>query len=314
MNVWNGTDRYPSGRGKVVASIGNYDGVHIGHQSILAGVIAEARAKGLASLLITFDPHPLTVVAPTRAPHLLQTRKQKLASLAATGLDGVLVLEFDEEVAALEGEDFFHEVLDGQVRFETIHVGDSFRFGAGRSGDRSTLEAIGATRGFAVNPAEPVRLNGEIVSSSAIRRIVAEGQVERARRMLGRPFAVEGEVMRGDGRGRGLQFPTANLDVENSILPRDGVYVTESVIDGTRYPSVSNVGTRPTFRGTDQTVESHLIEFDGDLYDRRLEVRFLARIRDELAFDSPTELADQIARDRAAAESYFQNLLIKPGR
>jgi len=314
MDIWNGIDRYPLDRARTVASIGNYDGVHIGHRAILETVVGEAQAKQLPSLLITFDPHPLSVVAPDRTPRLLQTRDQKFRALEQTGLDGLLIVEFTPEIAALTGDMFFHEILDGRLTFETIHVGETFRFGASRAGDHSTLRDIGSRRGFAVHGVAPVLLDGKTVSSSAIRKAISEGDVELARRMLGRPFSVQGEVVRGEGRGRSLQFPTANLDVENGIVPQRGVYVTETVVEGTPVPSVSNVGIRPTFQGRQLIVETHLIDFERDLYDCRLEVRFLARIRDEVVFDNAIDLGDQIARDRAATESYFQNLVFHPSR
>ncbi len=312
MIVWNGTDHYPSDSARVVASIGNYDGVHIGHRAILEKVVDEARSKKLLSLLITFDPHPLSIVAPDRTPRLLQTREQKFEALSEIGLDGILIVQFTPEIAALTGDVFFHEILDGRVSFEAIHVGETFRFGASRSGDHNTLRELGVQRGFTVHGVSPILFDGLTVSSSTIRAAVAEGNVNLVRRLLGRPFAIHGEVVRGDGRGRTLHFPTANLDVENDLIPARGVYVTQSALDGTWLPSVTNVGVRPTFEGRQLVVETHIIDFDRDIYDSRLEVRFLDRIRDEMAFESPTELGDQIARDRAAAESYFQNLILHP--
>jgi riboflavin kinase/FMN adenylyltransferase len=308
MKIWNGIDRYTRGRSKVVASIGNYDGVHLGHQAILRQVVDDARRRELPSLLITFDPHPLQVVAPDRRPSLLQTRRQKLDCLEETGLTDLLVLAFDERVAALQGDQFFVELLDPSVAFAAIHVGESFRFGVGRSGDLSLLETIGVNHGFEVHAVPAVVDEGQPISSSAIRAAVASGRLEQARRMLGRPFALSGEVKRGEGRGAGIGFPTANLEVENEIVPRAGVYVTETVALAARYPSMTNVGVRPTFGGGEVTVESHLLEFADDLYNQRIEVRFLARIRDEVRFSGATELADQLARDRAAAEAYFHNL------
>lgn len=308
MNVWNGIERYPADAPPVVASIGNFDGVHLGHRAILDSAVADARRRGTTAVLVTFDPHPLSVVAPERKPRLIQTRRQKLESLAAAGLDGVLVLRFDGAMAALSGERFFAEVLGDRVRLAAVHVGETFRFGHDRTGGLDLLRTIGEAAGFAVVGVPPVRAGDEVVSSSSIRRRVGEGDVERARAMLGRPFALTGEVVRGEGRGRSLSFPTANLAVENELLPRRGVYVTQSSALALRVPSVTNVGIRPTFPGNGLSVETHLIDFDEDLYGERIEVRFLAKIRDEMRFDSPSELADQIARDRAAAVSYFRGL------
>lgn len=310
MNVWNALDAFPTGREPNVATLGNFDGVHLGHQAILASVIGAARARSIPSLLITFEPHPLAVVAPSRRPKLLQTRRQKLETLETTGLDAVLILPFDREIAALTGEEFFGSYLGERIRFASVHVGRSFRFGRARGGDLRLLETVGSEHGFSVVGVAPVDVDGENVSSSAIRTAVEGGDVASARAMLGRPFAVTGEVVRGEGRGRKLEFPTANVAVDNEMIPRRGVYVTEVMALASRFPSITNVGTRPTFGGTSLTVESHLIDVDEDLYGERVEVRFLARLRDETHFPGPSELADQIARDRAAASSYFSGLTL----
>ena len=308
MRVWNGIESYPTNAAPVVATAGNYDGVHLGHQAILESALRDARRRDVRLLLVTFEPHPLSVVAPDRCPRLLQTRRQKLESLEASGLDEVLILRFDATMAALTGEQFIDEVLCGPVRLAAMHVGGNFHFGRGRAGNLELLQKIGSRRGFDVVGVEPVVVDGQIVSSSTIRAALTDGDVELAVRLLDRPFALTGEVVHGDGRGRELEFPTANLDVENDLIPKSGVYVTETVVLATRHTSVSNVGVRPTFDGKQLTVETHLLEFDGDLYGERAELRFLARLRDERRFSGPDELADQIARDRAAAESYFQNL------
>jgi riboflavin kinase/FMN adenylyltransferase len=308
VNIWNGRDYFPKGRPKVVASIGNYDGVHLGHQEILRGVVDDAAGRRLPSLLITFDPHPVAIVAPQRSPKRLQTREQKLKALEKTGLSDLLILEFDHRLASYSGEDFFSKVLLPVMELDAIHVGMNFRFGKQRSGDLELLGNIGKEHGFAVHGRPAVKLGDDPISSSSIRNAVSEGRVELARQMLGRPFSLIGEVIHGDGRGTGLHYPTANLAVENEMVPAAGVYVTETHALASRYPSVSNVGYRPTFRGRELTVESHLLEFEGDLYTERVEVRFLARIRDEMCFDDALQLGDQIARDKAAAEAYFLNM------
>jgi riboflavin kinase/FMN adenylyltransferase len=307
MNVWNGIEALPSGLPAAVASFGNCDGVHLGHQEILRRAVGEARRHGAPSLLVSFDPHPLAVVAPMRMPRLLQTRRQKLDALADTGLAGVLFVAFTRKLAALDGEAFFRDLVLPRLALRSVYVGDGFRFGRDRSGDGALLEAIGAQAGFAVHRVPAVVLDGEPISSSAVRAMVLAGDVELAARMLGRPYEVSGEIVRGDGRGRELRYPTANLRVENEIVPRAGVYVTESVVLATRHPSVTNVGVRPTFGGTMQTVETHLMDFDAELYGERADVRFLARLRDEMRFPSAVELSDQIGRDLAAATAYFEN-------
>jgi len=308
MKIWNGIDSYPDGGPPVVATIGNYDGVHLGHQAIVRSVVKNAKLEGHTSVLITFEPHPLSVVAPERHPRQIQTRRQKLESLESTELDAVLILPFDSELASLSGEEFFSRILCGPLRFSAIHVGSSFRFGHHRGGDVDLLRTIGKDKGFEVVGVAPVMVGDGVVSSSTIRKLVEDGEVGAAGEMLGRPFGVVGEVVEGDGRGRAMRFPTANVDTENDLLPRRGVYITETIALATRHPSVSNVGTRPTFDGGSVVVETHLLSYEGDLYGQRIEVRFLERLRDERRFSGPEELADQIARDRAAAEGYFQNL------
>ena len=307
MIVWNGMDRYPSDAAPVVATIGNYDGVHLGHRAILKSATAAARHRGLQSLLVTFDPHPLSVVAPSRRPRLLDTRRQKLDTLAECGIDGVLILRFDADFAAMSAEEFFGTFLKGRVTPAEFHVGANFRFGHDRAGDANLLCRMGSEMGFEVVGIPQVEVGGEIVSSSAIRRLVEEGSVERAARMLGRPFALTGEVVAGDGRGRTLDFPTANLEAENEMIPRRGVYITETSALSLRTPSITNIGVRPTFGGETQVIETHLIDFDEEILGERIDVRFLARLRDEKRFASPDALADQIARDRAAAVAFFQS-------
>ncbi len=310
MNIWNSFDAFPTGREPMIATVGNFDGVHLGHQAIIESVTGAARSRRLPSLLITFEPHPLAVVSPSRRPKLLQTRRQKLDTLSTTGLDGVLLIPFDRELAALDGREFFEGYLAERIRFAAVHVGRNFRFGRARTGDIELLGEIGAASSFAVVAVPPVTIDREIVSSSAIRAAVEDGNVVKARTMLGRPFTLTGEVVRGDGRGRKLQYPTANLSLDNEMIPKRGVYITETQALATRYPSITNVGVRPTFDGTVLTVETHLIDADEDLYGERIDVRFLARLRDEMRFAGPAELSDQIARDQAAAVSYFSGLTL----
>ena len=307
MNVWNGIDALPSDYPPVVLSVGKCDGVHVGHREILRRAVAEGRRLACPSLLATFDPHPAAVVAPARMPRLLQTRRQKLDALGDCGLTDLLILAFTPELAALDGESFFFDVLLRRLTLRAVYVGDNFRFGRDRTGDGDLLAQIGRTAGFAVHRVPPVVVDGEAVSSSAIRDALVAGDVERATRMLGRPYEAAGEIVRGASRGRALGYPTANLAVENEIVPKPGVYVTETVVLASRVPSVTNVGTRPTFGASGVSVETHLIEYAADLYGERACVRFLARLRDEMRFANPVELSDQIGRDLAAAVAYFDN-------
>jgi riboflavin kinase/FMN adenylyltransferase len=301
--VWNGLHRCPAGVAAAVA-IGNFDGVHVGHREILRRTVESARAAAAKAVLVTFEPHPAEVLAPGGRPRLLQTRRQKHAALAETGVDAVLVLAFDLALAAVPASEFVDR-LRGALPLVSVHVGAGFRFGAGRDGDVALLRRLGERHGFAVDEVPPVERRGARVSSSRIREAVAAGDVALARELLGRPYAVEGTVVRGEGRGGRLEFPTANLEVDNELLPARGVYVTEADVLGASRPSVTNVGVRPTFDGSRVVVESHLLDFTGDLYGERAEVRLLARLRDERRFASAAELAEQIGRDRAAAAAWF---------
>ena len=306
MIVWHGLERCPPGTQAALA-LGNFDGVHLGHQAVLQQVQASARAGQARAVLVTFEPHPAEVLAPERRPRLLQTRRQKLAALEEAGVDAVLVLPFDLALAALSAEEFLERLCTALIP-RSIHVGTGFRFGRERQGDVALLRAIGARHGFAVEEVPPLEVDGARVSSSRIREAVLAGRVEVARGLLGRPYALEGRVVRGEGRGAMLAFPTANLAVENELPPLRGVYVTETVALALRWHSVTNVGVRPTFDGSRLTVESHLIDYEGHLYGERVEACFLARLRDERRFPDATALADQIARDRAAAVAWFQSL------
>ena len=311
MKVWNGLDDLAEERPAVVASIGNYDGVHVGHQAILESAVANAGQRGLVAALITFDPHPLTVVAPDRRPELVQTRRQKLRCLERTGIDEVLIVPFDAALARLEAEAFFDDYLLPRYPLAAVHVGQNFRFGKARRGDVDLLAAIGGRAGFDVECVQAVEVDGRTVSSSAVREALREGDVALAERLLGRPFALTGLVARGEARGRELGFPTANLEPDNMFLPRSGVYLSHVRALAGRHAAMTNVGLRPTFGGERVSVEAHLLDFDQDLYGQRIEVLFLERLRDEQRFDSPQELADQLARDRAATESYFAQLRLQ---
>ncbi len=305
MQIWNGLERLPPGSPPVVATIGNYDGCHVGHRAIFREATQDARRRGLTSLAITFEPHPLAVVAPERCPPRIHTRGQKIEALGSTGLDALLILEFNKSLATRTGREFLESLLLPSLPLAAIHVGRSFRFGRGREGTIDLLRTIGVERGFEVHAIEPIQVDGEVVSSSTIRAAILAGDVTRARGLLGQPFTLVGEVVSGAGRGRQLGFPSANIEVENQLLPSIGVYVTETCIGAEHHLSMSNLGVRPTFGETRIVVESHLIDFSGDLYRERVETRFLARLRDERRFSGPEELKAQLTLDRAEAVKRF---------
>ena len=295
----------PSGR-RAVLSVGNFDGLHLGHQKILQQVIETAQVcQGIASV-ITFDPHPLRVLHPDKALRLVETLDQRIQRFAAMGLQAALVLRFDPSLATLSPEEFVRRVLVENLKTVAVLVGRNFRFGHRQEGNVETLSELGRRLGFSVQIVEPVMIDGEFVSSTAVRSAVAEGRVASAARLLGRPFVLTGEIIRGAGRGATVVFPTLNLTPEQELLPKVGVYATETRLEGRLYRSATNVGFRPTFDGTLLGVESHLFDFSRELSQGRLEVRFWERLRDERKFSGPAELRSQIAADLHEVREYFR--------
>jgi riboflavin kinase/FMN adenylyltransferase len=290
---------------RTTVTVGNFDGLHLGHQKILQSVRERARATGQRAAVITFDPHPMRVLRPDRAPLMIQTLSQRLASFEQMGLDAALVLRFDRALSLVSPEEFIERILVGGLRAGAILVGANFRFGHRGAGDVRLLGEFGMRDGFDVEVVPPVEVDGQIVSSTAIRGAVANGDVAAAIPLLGRAFSLTGEIRAGAGRGRTILFPTLNLAPEQELLPKLGVYATESAVSGKLYSSVTNVGTRPTLNGTGVTVESHLFEFSKNLTGGPMEVRFHARIRDERKFSGPDALRAQIARDIEAARKFF---------
>ncbi len=306
--VFRSLEEIPAGFGPSVAAIGNFDGVHLGHHEILSAVTQEARARGARAIAITFDPHPEQVLRPARAPQLITPLAERVRLLAETGVDAVLVLPFDAALAQLEARDFVQKILVGALGICGVHEGENFRFGHGAKADIRALEAFGAEFGFTVHVHPAVLVRGLEVSSSAIRALVAAGDMRRARWMLGRPFAVLSAPARGRGIGSKLLVPTVNLAPYDGLLPAFGVYVTCFTIAGRRFESVSNVGNRPTFGEASFAVESHILNFEPvDLsQDTPLELKFLLRLRGEIKFSSPEALKAQIMKDVARAQRYFR--------
>ena len=285
-------------------AVGNFDGVHRGHQALVAAAVTRARAAGEAAVVLTFDPHPAAVLRPQAAPAALTTLAQKEELLAALGVDRLVVVPFDRRLAGLAPEAFATEVLEQAVGARHVVVGESFRFGRGRAGDPQGLVELGRTRGFGVEVVPPVMEEGQPISSSRVREALAGGRVDEALRLLGRAYFVDGLVERGDGRGRTLGIPTANLAPEPQILPARGVYAARCALgDGSLQAAVVNVGERPTFGGGRVRLEAHLIGFEGDLYGSRLRVAFHERLRDEQRFANAEALVAQIRADVAAARA-----------
>jgi riboflavin kinase/FMN adenylyltransferase len=306
MEVFQGIERYPTGFGPVAATVGNYDGLHLGHRKIIDAIRARAKQAAARSLVITFEPHPVTVVAPQHAPSLLFTRRQKLDALTESGVDAVLVLEFDATVAALSGRDFFEQWLLPRIEFLTIEIGANFRFGRDRSGNLDLLSELSAEHNFQVHGHDAMKVDGIPVSSSQIRQAIREGEVAQASRLLGHAYALSGTIIHGSGRGTGLKYPTANLKVDNELLPASGVYITESRALGRRFASMTNVGHRPTFGGDTLTVETHLLDESIDLYGEYFELHFLEFLRGEKKFTDAEALGRQLAVDRVEATAWLR--------
>jgi riboflavin kinase / FMN adenylyltransferase len=306
MRLFHGTDNAEIAR-PTVLTLGVFDGLHVGHQLILRTVTERARAAGAVPTVITFDPHPRAVLHPESAPPLLQTFDQKIEAFGVLGVEQAIVVRFTPEFARVRAEDFLRDVVRDRLQAREVYLGRGFAFGHNREGNIELLRRVSERLGFRADEVPEVRLRGQRVSSSLIRALLAGGRVNLARRMLGRPYGVEGRVVRGAERGRTLGFPTANLHPQNRVIPRGGVYVTATLIEGRWRRSVTNVGTRPTFEhDADPSVETFVMDWSGDLYGDVVRVRFLRRLRDERKFASLDELKRQIERDAARARRYFE--------
>jgi riboflavin kinase / FMN adenylyltransferase len=281
-----------------VVTIGNFDGVHRGHRVLLRRTVDAASDRGARSVVITFEPHPAAVLRPGTEPLRLQPLHARVTALVEAGMDLVLVLPFTRDLAALTPEAFVRQVLVDRLQAQRVVVGSTFRFGAKAAGDVVTLVEQGEEYGFTTEAATLLELEGTPISSSAIRSRLGDGDVAWAARAMGRPFQLTGTVVKGEGRGRTIGVPTANLDVPSGlVVPGNGVYAGHAVAGEQLWPAVTNVGVRPTFDGTSRSVEVHLLDADEDLYGRELGFRFLHRIRGEQRFDGPDQLVARIRQD-----------------
>ena len=290
-----------------VVTLGNFDGVHRGHQAIISRTLEFAGNSGRDALLTTFRPHPLKVVRPESAPPLLMDHEEKMRRIEELGIEHSLVIPFTPAFAQIPAGEFVRQVLHDGLKASAVFVGNNFNFGRGREGDLDLLRRLGGELGIQVPEMRDFLVLGSPVSSSRIRRAILSGEVELARELLGRPFTLSGTVIRGDSRGAQLGFPTANLQTSSEILPGDGVYVTRAVTAGRAYPAVTNVGNRPTFQPASHAVETHILEPPGDLYGQSLSVQFLSRLRPEVRFASREQLVRQIVLDVERARKFFSN-------
>jgi len=296
-----------SGPVKACLSLGFFDGVHLGHQQIIRQTIADARQHEALALVITFDRHPNTVVAPERVPPLIYSLPQKLRQIELLGVDALLLLHFDKAFSLQTGEEFIRALSRDLGQIRSICVGASFSFGHKRSGNVELLRKLGAELNFTVHGMAAVSLDGKTVSSTRIREGIVTGKLDSASQMLGRAYSLSGEVVRGDGLGRQLGFPTANMDADGLVLPPNGVYAVRAELPNGSHRAVLNIRVRPTLRSPKPRlqVEAHLLDFSGDLYGKILEVVFVDKLRNECKFNSMQELRDQIAQDILEARERF---------
>jgi riboflavin kinase / FMN adenylyltransferase len=289
-----------------VLALGNFDGLHRGHMKIIDRVRRRAGERGGTPAAMTFDPHPPRVLRPDKAPALLMTKEQKIEALARSGMQAVAVVRFTRELSEWDPETFVRAVLVEWLHVVEVWVGANFLFGHDRAGNYSILRSLGARYGFRAEKIDPVRYKDFVVSSTRVRRLLAEGRVDEAGALLGHHYFIDGTVAKGAGRGRELGFPTANLETANELLPPSGVYATTATIEGVLHPSVTNIGLRPTFGDVDRPViETHVLDQAPDLYDRTLRLSFVQRLRDERAFADADALSAQIDADCRSARRLF---------
>jgi riboflavin kinase/FMN adenylyltransferase len=298
------TPEYPA----PVVTIGNFDGVHLGHQNLIRDLSLRAAKIGGTPTVLTFHPHPLQVLAPNNAPLQIQTLDQKIATIESLGIPLVVVIPFDMQLAQTSARDFAVKMLWERLRPKEIYVGPNFAFGNRRQGSFNLLREIGEEKGFLTGKIHQVQFRGSRVSSTAIRQALVSGQVGLVRRLLARPFALEGEIIHGTGLGSRLQIPTANLQTPNELIPRRGVYVTMLTMEGRRHRSVTNIGFRPTVNaeeGATLGIETHVLDFGRNIYGKKVSIEFLVRLRDERRFSGAQALIAQIQKDIRDARRYF---------
>ena len=310
MQVFHKLDEIPPDLGPTLVSVGNFDGLHRAHRAVLGEIVARARATGARSVAVTFEPHPMRILRPDRQLKLLTPTPEKLRLLAATGIDAALLLPFTRDLSLMTPHHFAHDILKKRLHACEVHEGYNFRFGHKASGDIATLRGLGRDMGFEVHDYPEMRLRGEPVSSSHIRKLLAEGRVSRARHLLARPFSILSTAGRGRGYGSKYTVPTVNLTRYEELVPKDGVYITLTRIGQECFNAVTNAGNRPTFGADSFAVESHLLNFHPlELTaETEVEIHFLERLRDEIKFPSVEALREQIARDVRKAQRYFRLL------
>lgn len=293
-----------------VVALGNFDGLHRGHQRLVDEVRRRARERAGTSVAMVFDPHPPRIVRPDRAPKLLMTLDQKLEAFERAGLDAAVIVRFTPDLARWEPELFVETVLVDWLRVSEVCVGANFLFGRDRTGTFTLLKALGQDRGFRAENIDPVFYKDFVVSSTRVRHLLEDGRVDEAGALLGHHYFIDGEVVHGDGRGRTLGYPTANLRTENELVPADGIYATIAIVDGRRHPAATSIGVRPTIGDGARTIETYLLDGPIELYGRSLRLAFVERLRAELKFDSLEALVAQIDRDVEAVRARFAGMAL----
>jgi riboflavin kinase/FMN adenylyltransferase len=292
---------------KSVITLGNFDGLHLGHQELVRKVISRAKETGSQSVVVTFRPHPLKILAPEKCPPLLSIYEEKIRLFEQLGVDVLVKIPFSLEFAKMSPEDFVKGILCDLLGAKEIFVGFNYRFGRGREGNITILKTLGKRLGFTVREVEQVSLEGEVISSTKIRRLLKDGEVEHAARLLGRTYAITGIVVKGDGRGKGLGFPTANIAPKHAIIPADGVYAVRLLVRDKFYDGIANIGMRPTFDKHDRAIEVHVFDFNEDIYGEDISLYFIGKIREEKKFGSPEELIGQIRTDVETARAMLSD-------
>jgi riboflavin kinase / FMN adenylyltransferase len=291
-----------------VVTLGNFDGIHLGHQALIRGAIGDAKRLGCCAIVLTFEPHPLMVLAPERAPKMLLTHKDKMQLFQRLGVDVVVVQHFDRAFAAIDAQDFVRHILVDRLHATRLWVGKDLKFGQGRRGDVEDLARWGKDLDFSVAVLEPILIDGVRVSSSRIRQMIGEGRLDEVKKMLGRYHFLSGRIVGGHKRGRGLGFPTANLSTRTEVLPPDGIYATFLHRGDRNLPSVSSIGVNPTFGAGPRTVECFIMNFAENIYGEAVTLSLVQRIRDEKIFPSEDALIAQIRDDVGRAENIFRGL------
>jgi len=310
MDILNSLDRLDAPIGPSVVTLGNFDGVHLGHREIFRNLVKKSRQLGCRSVVYTFNPHPLKFLAPDKAPLLLNTPEEKQRLIAASHVDLLIEAPFTRELASMTPERFVDDVLVAKLQTKALVIGYDYAFGKGRQGDAAFLQTCGTKKGFSVEVLQPVGADGEPYSSTRIRRMIAAGEVSAVVDQLGRHYNLEGRVVPGEQRGRKLGFPTANLTTDKELLPAAGVYAVKVRYRQQEFNGVLNLGQRPTFGDGDSTIEVHLLDYTGRLYDQSLRIYFVERLRDEQRFSGPQELAAAISADVLRARQILDNAQI----